>query len=95
MYLHVFAFQWKPDAAPALQQRAAEAIRAFRDTIPGLLEVYCGHNLSPRGAGYTFGGVMKFTDRAACDAYTIHPTHQALLEWLIPLIDPMELDFEA
>jgi hypothetical protein len=38
---------------------------------------------------------MRFTDRAACDAYAIHPAHLALLEWLVPLIDPVELDFEA
>ena len=38
---------------------------------------------------------MTFTDKAAADAYTTHPMHQALLQWLRPLIDPVELDFEA
>jgi hypothetical protein len=38
---------------------------------------------------------MKFVDRAPFDAYGLHPSHQALLSWLIPLIDPPELDFEA
>jgi hypothetical protein len=95
MYIHVFAFQWKPEATPALQQRAFAYILGFRDTIPGLLEVHAGNNLSPRSAGYTFGGVMKFTDRAAYESYSIHPSHEALLEWLVPIIDAMELDFEA
>lgn len=95
MYLHVFLFQWKPEATPALQQSALERILDFRNTIPGLLEVYAGNNLSPRGGGYTFGGVMKFTDRAAYDAYSIHPLHEELLAWLLPIIDPIELDFEA
>jgi hypothetical protein len=39
--------------------------------------------------------MMKFTSKAACDAYAIHPAHRSLLEWLVPLIDPVELDFEA
>ena len=31
-----------------------------------------------------------------CGADEIHhPAHLALLEWLVPLIDPVELDFEA
>jgi hypothetical protein len=38
---------------------------------------------------------MKFTDRSALDAYGAHPVHQKLLQWLMPLIDPIEVDFEA
>jgi len=38
---------------------------------------------------------MRFTDRAACEAYSAHPAHVELLEWLVPLIEPVELDFEA
>ena len=45
--------------------------------------------------GYAFGGVMKFSDRAALDAYFPHPVHQALGEWLMPMIEPLELDFDA
>lgn len=95
MFIHIFGFRWKPHATPADQQRAAREILAFRGAIPGLLDVHVGPNVSPRGQGYTFAGLMTFTDRAACDAYTIHPAHQALLQWLVPLIDPVELDFEA
>ena len=68
---------------------------AFRDHVLGLDRCARGPNLSPRGQGYTFAGLMTFTDKAAADAYTTHPMHQALLKWLVPLIDPVELDFEA
>lgn len=95
MFIHVFGFRWKEHATEADKQRAEREIRAFRSMIPGLLEVHVGENLSPRGQGYTFAGVMKFADRAACDAYATHPAHIALLEWLIPLIEPVEMDFEA
>ncbi|WP_158750271.1 Dabb family protein [Acidobacterium sp. S8] len=69
-------------------------IQNLQGQIPGLIETYVGKNISPRGQGYTFGGVMKFTDQASLDAYGPHPLHQELLEWLVPLIDPIELDFE-
>ena len=36
---------------------------------------------------------MKFADRAAFEAYGPHPVHQKLLSWLMPLIEPVELDF--
>jgi len=93
MYFHIFAFRWKPEATEALQAQAMKAILAFEATIPGLIDVHVGKNDSPRGQGYTFVGVMRFTDKAAVDAYTIHPRHMALLDWLVPLIDPVELDF--
>ncbi len=95
MFIHIFGFQWKERAASADKERAAREIRAFQGKIPGLMDVAVGENLSRRGQGYTFAGLMRFTDRAACDAYAIHPAHIALLEWLVPLIDPVELDFEA
>jgi antibiotic biosynthesis monooxygenase (ABM) superfamily enzyme len=92
---HVFAFQWKPDATEAEKARAWKDIAAFQGKIPGLLETHVGPNISPRGKGYTFGGIMRFKDKAALDAYVQHPAHQALLAWLVPLIDAIELDLQA
>jgi hypothetical protein len=95
MFIHIFGFRWKPDATNADKLRAKQEILAFRNVVPGLIEAHVGPNLSPRSQGYEFAGMMKFTSKAAYDAYTTHPAHLALLEWLVPLIDPVELDFEA
>jgi hypothetical protein len=38
---------------------------------------------------------MKFDNRMALESYNSHPVHQELLAWLMPLIDPLEVDFEA
>jgi len=92
---HVFAFQWKPEATEELKTKAAKDIAAFQGAIPGLLETHVGPNISPRGKGYSFGGIMRFTSQAALDAYVQHPAHQALLRWLVPLIDAIELDLNA
>ena len=92
---HVFAFEWKPGTTEEQKQRAARDIAAFQGKIPGLLQTHVGNNLSPRGKNYTFGGVMQFKNQAALDAYVQHPSHQALLVWLRPLIDPIELDLKA
>lgn len=92
---HVFAFQWKPATTEAQKDRASKEIAAFQGLIPGLLQTHVGPNISPRGKGYSFGGIMQFKDKASLDAYVQHPAHQALLAWLVPLIDAIELDLRA
>src|SRR5579864_5050259 len=95
VFIHIFGFRWKAQATEADKVRAAHDIAAFRDHILGLIDVHVGPNVSPRGQGYTFCGLMTFTDKAAADADTQHPIQLKLLSWLKPLIDLVELEFEA
>jgi hypothetical protein len=93
MYIHMFAFHLKPGVTEEQQSRMLREIGALQRQISGLLETYVGKNDSPRGQGFAIGGVMKFPDKATMEAYNAHPVHQALLEWLLPLIDAIEVDF--
>lgn len=95
MYIHMFAFRFKAGVTEAKKDEIVTAIRALEDEIPEVLESWVGRNESPRGVGYELGGVMKFADAAACEAYGAHPVHQKLLGWLMPLIEPIEVDFES
>jgi hypothetical protein len=95
MYIHMFAFRWKPGITQQQKAQIAAAIKKFQGQIPGLQETFVGENDSSRGQGFAFGGVMKFVDKAALDAYGGHPAHQELLRWLMPLIEPIEIDFAA
>lgn len=95
MFVHIFGFRWNEGTTEKQKARARKDILAFRNAIPGLHGVHVGQNVSPRGRGYEFAGLMTFTDRAAFEAYTTHPMHMALLDWLVPLIEPVELDFQA
>jgi hypothetical protein len=93
MYIHLFAFRWKPEVTDEQKERVIAEIRNLQGKIPGLLETWVGKNISPRGQGYELGGAMKFADKASLDAYGPHPIHQRLLSWLRPLIEPIEVDF--
>jgi hypothetical protein len=95
MCMHVFAFRWNPGVTEKQKQRAITEIRQLLGQNPGLLDTWVGKNFSPRGQGYQLGGVMKFANRQSLDAYGPHPVHQELLGWLLPLIEPLELDFVA
>jgi hypothetical protein len=95
MYVHLFAFRWNAGVTEEQKQRVIAEIRGLQGKIPGLVETVVGMNISPRGSGYELGGVMKFADKASLDSYGAHPEHQKLLSWLVPLIEPIEVDFEA
>ncbi len=95
VFLHTFVFRWKPGVEEAQIRRARADILNFQGKIPGLLNAYVGKNIAVNRNGYDFGGVMLFADKAALDAYQIHPKHQDLLEWLVPLVDAVEFDLEA
>ncbi|HEV3419079.1 MAG TPA: Dabb family protein [Candidatus Acidoferrum sp.] len=94
MYMHMFAFRWKPGVTEEQKRRAVKEIRSLQGQIPGLLETAVGMNVSPRGGGYELGGAMKLADKGALESYERHPVHQKLLSWLTPLIEPIEVDFE-
>jgi hypothetical protein len=95
MYIHMFAFRLKPGVTEEQKDRMIGEIRALQKVIPGLVETHVGRNDSPRGQGFTVGGVMKFPDKPTMEAYNAHPVHLALLEWLRPLVDAIEVDFTA
>jgi Stress responsive A/B Barrel Domain len=95
MYIHTFLFQWHPSVTAEMKNRAAREIRALQGQVPGLLETSYGTNISSRSQGFTHGGVMKFRDKAALDAYSPNPVHQKLVDWLMPLLKAAaELDYE-
>jgi hypothetical protein len=95
MYIHTFLFQWHPSVTTEHKDRAAREIRALQGQIPGLLETSYGANISLRSQGFTHGGVMKFTDKAALEAYNTHPVHEKLVQWLRPGLKlAAELDYE-
>lgn len=89
----MFAFRWRSGTTSEQKQRAISEIRRLQGQIPGLIETWVGENFSPRNQGYELGGVMQFADRASLDAYGSHPVHKQLLSWLMPLIEPVEVDF--
>lgn len=95
MYIHMFAFRFKPGVTEQKKNEIVAAIKNLQREIPEVLETWAGRNASPRGQGFELGGVMKFPDAAAFDRYGAHPVHQNLLTWLMPLIDPIEVDFDV
>lgn len=93
MYIHMFAFRLKPGVTEEQKNQMVAEIRALQAEIPEIYETWVGINESPRGEGYELGGAMKFASRETFRIYGPHPAHQRLLSWLMPLIEPIEIDF--
>jgi stress responsive alpha/beta barrel protein len=95
MYIHMFAFRFKAGVTEEQKKHVLDEIRKLQHEIPAVLECWVGKNISSRGEGYELGGAMKFADQAAFQGYSAHPAHQKLVGWLMPLIEPIEIDFPS
>jgi hypothetical protein len=95
MFVHIFAFRWRADATSSDRARALAEIKTLRQAIPLIRELWVGENVTPQSKEYGTTGVMLFDTAAAYAEYQGHAAHLKLLEWLVPLIEPMELDFHA
>lgn len=93
MYIHMFAFRFKTGVTADQKNHCVTEIRKLKSDIAEVQEAWVGLNISPRGQGYELGGTMQFADANAFDRYVNDPHHQALLKWLLPLIEPIEVDF--
>ena len=68
------------------QEALMNSLVSLKETIPGILHAAAGETFSVRAQGYTHGFVARFKDRAALDAYIIHPAHVAVVEQKVKTI---------
>jgi hypothetical protein len=83
---HIVMWKLKESAAGASRAenaaRLKEKLEGCRDIVPGILHLEVG--LAGSGLESTYDVVMvsDFIDKAALDAYQIHPTHLALKDFV-------------
>ena len=98
MVEHIALFSVRADARPEEIEAMLARLRRLPEEVPGILYLSCGENFSDRAQGYTHGLVVRFPDRAALDAYQVHPKHQAAVaEAIRPTVEPggvLALDYE-
>ena len=74
MIVHIVCFKYKSDIDDDARTRHRERLRALRD-IDGILDLQVGEDIVRSSRSYDTGLVIRFRDRAALDAYQIHPRH--------------------
>ncbi len=82
MIRHIVMWKLKETAEGASREENAlklkEKLEGCRNIVPGILHLEVG--LAKPGLESTYDVVLvsDFTDKAALDAYQVHPTHEAL-----------------
>lgn len=80
MIKHIILLRWKPEAADEQVAAGMDGLRGLRDRVPGIVALTCGMDFSGNAQGYTHALVARFADRAALDAYNLHPAHRTIIE---------------
>jgi len=90
MYEHIVLLKLSPNVTTAEQEEAVKQVHAFKDTIPGIIDLSAGINVSEEvehKQGYTLGIRVTFSNRQACRDYIKHSLHQNLLQRIGPLVE--------
>src|SRR5689334_14845861 len=86
---HCVLFKFKATTSTAVIEEIFADLEQMRQTIPGLLDLSWGPNISVENLsqGFTHGFVLTFADDAARHRYLPHPLHQALVAKIVPELD--------
>lgn len=89
MIKHCVLFRFRKDVADQAIRDILVRFEQLVGTIPGILAVHAGANVSPEGLdhGHLHGFVMDIESTALRDAYLIHPEHTAISEDVLPLLE--------
>jgi hypothetical protein len=93
--MHLVLFKWKGDARDEQIAAVLDGLRGLK-SIPGVVELHAGRNFCARSQGFDTALMVRFTNRAALDAYSPHPAHRAVVDGLINAIraDSLAIDYE-
>ena len=94
--MHLVLFKWKPGTKQWEVDEVLTALRRLKTAIPGILELHAGQNFCARSQGFDTALMVRFTDRAALEAYGPHPEHRNVVDkYINPLrIDSLAVDYD-
>jgi hypothetical protein len=75
MLTHIVAWKYRADVEQPLREEHVERLRALAHIVAGIESLNVGFDTLKLPRSYDTGLVAVFRDRAALDAYTVHPKH--------------------
>jgi hypothetical protein len=76
MLTHIVCWKYKPEITEDVRAHHVEALRSLPSIVPGLVDLKVGTDVLHLDRSFHTGLVASFPDRAALEAYTVHPDHQ-------------------
>jgi hypothetical protein len=75
MLTHIVIWKYKSDVEPEVRQEHVRMLRALASIVPDVESLSVGFDVLKLPRSFDSGLVATFRDRAALDAYTVHPEH--------------------
>ncbi len=75
MLTHIVVWKYKPEIEPTIREEHVAQLRRLASVIKEIESLTVGFDLIHLPRSYDTGLVAIFQDRAALEAYTVHPDH--------------------
>jgi len=75
MLTHIVVWKYRADIEEAVREEHVARLRRLPSVIPEIVSFNIGFDVLRLPRSYDTGLVAVFRDRAALDAYTVHPEH--------------------
>ena len=81
MLTHIVVWKYRADVELFAREEHVNLLRALAAIIPEVQMLAVGFDVLSLPRSYDTGLVATFADRAALDAYTVHPEHVKVAEF--------------
>ena len=96
MLTHIVIWKYRPEVEPAIRDEHIALLRRLASVVPRIDSLSVGFDLFRQQRSYDTGLVALFRDRAALDAYTVHPEHVKVAQFGREISEHVaSVDFEA
>ncbi len=96
MLTHIVVWKYRADIPQATRDEHVAGLRGVSNVVPGIGSFSVGFDTLHLPRSYDTGLVAVFRDRAALDAYTVHPEHVKVADFGRSISDHVaSVDFES
>lgn len=78
MLIHIVCWKYKPETTEDEREEHRAKLKNLPHVISDILSFQVGADILHLERSFDTGLVATYPDRAALDAYTVHPAHQAV-----------------
>ena len=96
MLTHIVVWKYRPDVPQTAREEHVARLRSVSGVVSGIESFSVGFDTVHLARSYDTGLVAVFRDRAALDAYTVHPDHVKVADFGRSLSDHVaSVDFDS
>lgn len=81
MLTHIVVWKYRAEIEQAIREEHVAQLRKLGSIVSEVISLAVGFDTLRLPRSYDTGLVATFRDRAALDAYTVHPEHQKVAEF--------------